>query len=83
MSNLTVPSAQRALEPLEAILNADGYGFELAGEPLEILVVAQEGACEDCIVPPKVMGLMIAERFREESLDGEWQLRYPEAHSHA
>lgn len=59
---MTREQVERALGPLRAALEADGYGLEVldAREPLRLRVVAGPGACEDCLVPAEVMSRMVS-----------------------
>jgi hypothetical protein len=80
MNAISAETAGVALAPLRAMLEADGYGLDLHGSPLEIQVVVGEGVCGDCLVPRRVMENMIAGMLESEDLVGEWRLRYPTEH---
>ena len=83
IGNLTAQDASSLLSDLRLGLNADGYDLEVTGidDKLRLsIVVAREGNCEDCLVPPEVMGQYAAsallERYSGITPD-DIVLRYP------
>jgi hypothetical protein len=72
-----------ALDPLRAMLAADGYGVRLTGsDPVEITIVATDEACGDCLVPESVMRPLIADMLGDRGIQEEWTLSLPAAAAH-
>lgn len=76
---MTREEVERALGPLRAALEADGYGLEVLdpGQPLRLRVVAGPDACEDCLVPPEVMSRMVSTALRGVYAPDAVSLEYP------
>ena len=57
------------IELLETMLEPDGYGVVLRGEPsgqqgrLRVEIVAKENACEECLVPKDVLAAIVASKL--------------------
>ena len=73
-----------ALADFAGALRADGYLLEVfeASDTLSLRIVALDGACEECLVPPAIMAPTIS-----AALDGRYppeqiRLTYPEGSRH-
>lgn len=84
--SLTAPErATELLADLNNTLEVDGYGISVeAGDPgLHIVVSAQPGACEDCLVPVGVFRDIVTSYLEAGGLVGEpIQVTYPSVASH-
>ena len=84
MTEDTMATAQQELlETLRGMLEPDGYGVEITSWPEtgqghpRIEIRAQDGACEDCLVPKDIMKLVIADRLPAGIEIDDADLRYP------
>ena len=76
-------SAERALQPMQLALEADGYSLivEMSNEVLHVKVEAGFDACADCLIPKDLMSEMIRSRLEDEQFGMEGRLlklSYPE-----
>lgn len=73
-----------ALEPMRQQLNADGYGLRTQITPnqvLEVEVVAEEGACEECLIPKDLFGTMLGDQLGEAGATfADIRVSYPTDH---
>lgn len=84
---MTISSSEEittALAGIAGALGADGYALEVdeAADTLSLTIVALDGACEECLVPPAIMAPMMS-----AALDGRYppeqiRLTYPAGYGH-
>ena len=74
-------SIEHALDPFRQSLAADGYGLRVDAVEAGVLrlsIVAQAGACEECLVPRALMTAMIQDSISQEPGIHEIELTYPD-----
>ncbi len=79
-SILAMDATLDGLKRIRDTLQTDGYDLrvdKLSAGRLELSVVALDGACEECLVPKRLMEKMIANSLTDSAVK-EIKLRYPE-----
>lgn len=69
-----------ALDPMRQQLAVDGYGLRATpdGGVLEVEVFAQDGACEDCLIPKDLFGAMVDDQLQQAGLSfDDLRVSYP------
>jgi hypothetical protein len=72
-------SVQEELAGITQALDADGYLLEVVdeSETLSLRIVAREGACEECLVPPEIMAPTISAALGGRYGPEKIRLEYP------
>lgn len=71
---------EAALQPMAAILEADGYRLAVTGAegaPVLLEVVAGPDACADCLVPKEVFESIALDHLARAGLRPALEIRYP------
>jgi Fe-S cluster biogenesis protein NfuA len=81
MPTHTPQQVTEALEGIAEALRLDGYDLQVAGvsDTLELRIVALDGACEDCLVPPGAMAQTISGALRGGYAPEQISIAYPES----
>lgn len=77
---LTSERARELLQPLAALLGADGYELtaSVEGHALAVTVKAGPDACADCLVPPAVFEQILRDALERGAVhDMPMDVRYP------
>jgi hypothetical protein len=71
---------EAALAPVIMALEADGYGAVVVEKPgvISIKIFAGPDVCEECLSPRKVLEPMIVHMLRQNGMDHELELSYPD-----
>jgi len=66
MSELEESTVNEAMQPLRDMLAADGYALRLetVARTLTVNIDATADACEDCLAPPEMIGMMVKDRLK-------------------
>lgn len=83
MSAPSQSAVDAALTPLRSMLEADGYGIEVALEDQRVdlrFLVTEDDACGECLVPRTIMEPMVAKMLRDGGVDAEVIVHYPAGH---
>ncbi len=76
----TLDAYQHALEPMTAMLAADGYALALAAPAdgrLAVTVVATADACEECLVPKEIFASITGKYLADKGLRPALESVYP------
>lgn len=73
-----------ALAGIAGALGADGYALEVdeASDTLSLTIVALDGACEECLVPPAIMAPTISAALGGRYPPEQIRLTYPAGSGH-
>jgi Fe-S cluster biogenesis protein NfuA len=84
MTTETAREVTEELAPFAEGLQADGYALEVAEatDTLSLTIVALDGACEDCLVPPGIMAPMVSAALAGRYAPEQIRLTYPPGSIH-
>lgn len=85
MSNApTRQNVLAALEPLRAMLSADGYELRLeATDPVPVLTVEPGDGCGECLIPRTIMEPLVGDMLVAGGIPPAFSLNYPTMHADA
>lgn len=84
MSTISVSEVEVALAPMMKSFEADGYQLKVleVGETLSLKLLAMDDACPDCLVPAKIMTVLISTELKGAYKPEGILIEYPNAGRH-